>query len=211
MKLPFTIDQFLQMFEKYNLAVWPMQLVLNLLALLAIAAVIRKQKYSDRLISAILAFLWLWSGIVYHWMHFAEINRAAYGFGTLFMIQGLLFVISGVVRPKLSYRYRTDLCGMSGSLFISYALVVYPIMGYFLGPQYPQTPTFGLPCPMTIFTFGFLLWTEKIIPKYVLIIPILWSIIGFGAALSLGMVEDFGLLISGLVGFVLIVYRDRKK
>jgi hypothetical protein len=39
---------------------------------------------------------------------------------------------------------------------------------------------------------------------------LIWSIIGFGAALSLGVKEDYGLLIAGVVGFILIFIRDRK-
>jgi len=52
--------------------------------------------------------------------------------------------------------------------------------------------------------------TDRIVPKYVLVIPLIWSIIGFGAALSLGVKEDYGLLIAGVLGFILILFRDRK-
>jgi hypothetical protein len=44
----------------------------------------------------------------------------------------------------------------------------------------------------------------------VLVIVLIWSIIGFGAALSLGVKEDFGLLIAGVLGFALILIRDRR-
>ena len=90
-----------------------------------------------------------------------------------------------------------------------YALLIYPVLGSMLGHVYPQSPTFGLPCPTTIFTFGILLWTDKQVPIPVLIIPFLWSIIGFTAALSLGITEDTGLLIAGVVSTLLIVLRNR--
>jgi len=184
--LPFTIEQFLGIFEKYNLAVWPMQIVLILIAVLTLILSLKKISYSDKTISIILSFFWLWIGIVYHLAYFTAINKAAYLFGVLFIIQGLIFLFAGGIKSKLSFKFQSSSYGVIGSLFILYALIIYPILGYFFGHVYPKNPTFGLPCPTTIFTFGLLLWTVKIVPKYVLVIPLIWSIIGFGAALSLG-------------------------
>jgi hypothetical protein len=210
MRLPFTIDQFLGIFEKYNLAVWPMQVVLVLVAVLVLFLALRKFGYSDKIISMILGFFWLWIGIAYHLAYFTAINKAAYFFGGLFIIQGLLFLFAGGIQSKLSFRFQSGSYSLVGSLFILYALAIYPLLGYFLGHVYPENPTFGLPCPTTIFTLGVLLWTDKIVPKYILAIPLIWSIIGFGAAVSLGVKEDYGLLIAGVLGFVLILIRDHR-
>ena len=210
MSLPFTIEQFMGIFEKYNIAVWPMQIILVLIALLALFLSLRKFSYSDKIISIFLGFFWLWIGIVYHLIYFTSINKAAYLFGVLYIIQGLIFIFVGGIKSKLSFKFQPTSYGIIGALFILYALIIYPTFGYFLGHVYPKNPTFGLPCPTTIFTFGLLLETDKIVPKYVLVIPLIWSIIGFGAALSLGVKEDYGLLIAGVVGFILIFIRDRK-
>jgi hypothetical protein len=210
MSLPFTVEQFMGIFEKYNIAVWPMQIILVLIALSALFLSLRKFSYSDKFISAILGFFWLWIGVVYHLTHFTSINTAAYLFGALYIIQGLIFIFLGGIKSRLSFKLQPNAYGIIGSLFILYALIIYPILGYFLGHVYPKNPTFGLPCPTTIFTFGLLLWTDKIVPKYVLVIPLIWSMIGFGAALSLGVKEDYGLLIAGVSGFILIFIRDRK-
>ena len=209
MNLPFSVDQFLSVFEKYNLSVWPMQVVLVLIAILAMILSIRKINLTDKFISSALGFFWLWIGIVYHYGYFTEINKAAYLFGALYIIQGLIFLFVGAAKSKLSFKFQSGFYGLIGSLFVLYALIIYPILGYFFGHVYPQNPTFGLPCPTTIFTFGLLLWTDKIVPKYVLVIPLIWSITGFGAALSLGVKEDFGLLIAGVLGFIFIIIRDR--
>lgn len=58
MNLPFTVDQFLSVFEQYNHSVWPMQIVLNLLGLTAIALCVKRFHLSNKIVSAILAFLW---------------------------------------------------------------------------------------------------------------------------------------------------------
>jgi hypothetical protein len=89
-------------------------------------------------------------------------------------------------------------------------MIIYPVIGIFLGHGYPNSPCFGIaPCPATIFTFGLLLWTDKKVPKYVLIIPLLWSFLGPIAAMKLGIREDIGLLVAGVTGTVLLIVRDR--
>jgi hypothetical protein len=186
MNLPFTVDQFLSVFEQYNHAVWPFQLVLNVLALTTLAVSLKPFNSSSKLVSACLAFLWLWIGAAYHLAFFASINPAAHVFGALNIIQGCVFLFYGVIRSKLSFAFRANRYTAIGALFIIYALLLYPTLGYFLGHEYPKSPTFGLPCPTTIFTFGILLWTNAKLPKVVLAIPLLWSGIGFSAALTLG-------------------------
>lgn len=209
MKLPFSTEQFLEVFQNYNLAVWPAQIILWLLAILVIILAIRPRSFSGKYISGVLAFFWLWMGIVYHLMHFTEINKGAYLFGGLFIIQGILFGIVGVWQNKLAFQFKPNLFGLTGGLLLLYALIIYPLLGYALGHAYPASPTFGLPCPTTIFTFGILLWTDKKLPFFLLIIPLLWSLIGFMAAASLGIKEDIGLLIAGLLaGF--LIFRHNK-
>lgn len=210
MKLPFTINQFMDVFAQYNQTVWPAQVIANLLALVALYMLSRGTRRADQTINGILAGLWFWTGLVYHLGFFSPINKAAYGFGILFILQGFIFLISGVFKNKISYRFRLDAFSGLGGLFILYGLVIYPILGYFLGHRYPQAPTFGVPCPTTIFTFGILLWTGAKLPKYVLVIPLVWSIIGFTAALTLGILEDIGLLAAGLLGTAGIFIKDRK-
>lgn len=209
MAMPFTIEDFFGVFGKYNLSVWPLQIALYLVAGLLIVFIIRKQTYTDRLVSASLGLLWLWMGIVYHMIYFAPINRPAYLFGVIYIVQAFLFIIYGVLRNELSYRFSRDISGLWGGILILYALVIYPIMGSFFGHVYPEAPIFGVPCPTTIFTFGILLWTDKKVPKVLLIIPLIWSLIGFSAAMSLQVKQDFGLVMAGISTVILLFIRDR--
>ncbi len=211
MKTPFTAEQFFSIFHDYNLAVWPMQIVMYCLAVGVIILALVKSSFSNRAISLILVFFWLWMGIVYHLMFFTAINKAAYGFGTIFIIQALIFLYYGMFNSKLAFRFPKGLYGYIGALLILYALVIYPLLGMIAGHTYPNSPTFGLPCPTTIFTFGLLLWTDKKFPIVVMIIPFLWSLLGTSAALQFGVKEDFGLVVSGISAFTLILIRDRQK
>ena len=203
MNLPFTPDQFLDVFKSYNLTVWPAQILLVVLALLMIFVLFKKNFYSDRLISIGLAVLWLWMGIVYHIIFFTRINPAAYLFGTLYVIQAGLFVYYGIITKELIYKYRNNAIGIMSILFFLYALIFYPLLSYQFGHLYPSTPTFGLPCPTTIFTFGMIILMEDR-KKIIFIIPIVWSLVGFTAALKLGIYQDIGLLIAGVISSMIL-------
>ena len=206
MKLPFTVEQFLEVFKNYNQTVFPMQIVFYFLGLTVILLSIKRIAYADRIINAILSFFWLWMGVVYHIIYFAPINKAAYLFGGIFILQGLLFFYHGVLKDKLSYKFRSDKFGWVGALLLTFALFIYPFLCNLFGHFYPASPTFGLPCPTTIFTFGILMWHAGKMPLSILIIPFIWSIIGFLAALYLGVREDTGLLIAGI--FVIMSYMN---
>ncbi len=209
MKIPFTIEQFLSVFGDYNTSIWPMQIVLYFVAIAGVTLIPITKKYTDKIISGILVFLWFWMGLVYHLLYFSTINKAAYVFGVLFILQSLLFLFLGVVKGKLKFEFEANSYGIIGILFIFYALIIYPILGYFFGHIYPETPTFGAPCPTIIFTFGLLLLVPLNIPKYLLIIPLVWSLIGFSAAANLLIKEDFGLVVAGIVGTILILIKNK--
>lgn len=76
-------------------------------------------------------------GIAYHLMYFTTVNPAAYLFGALFILQGGLLLFFGVFQNKLSFRFRTNTYGIVGIILIVYALIVYPVLGFFLGHRHP--------------------------------------------------------------------------
>lgn len=210
MKTPFTVDQFLEVFKVYNETVFPAQIILYLLSFTAIYLAIRPSSKSGHIISGLLAFFWLWMGTVYHLIFFTAINKAAYFFGAAFILQSILFLRYGVFKNKLSFKFHSDIYGVTGIILILFALIIYPVLSHFLGHVYPSSPTFGLPCPTTIFTFGILFLSDKKCPVAILIIPIVWSVIGFTAAFNFGIWEDTGLLTAGLLSLTLLMFKNRK-
>jgi hypothetical protein len=204
MKIPFTYNEFLGVFERYNQDVWPSQLILFALAVVALVAIYRNDTRGRQVLFAVLSLLWAWMGLVYHITYFSAINKAAYGFGLLFLIQSFVFVYAGIIRDKLSFDIRFDVYTIIGMTFVAYALVGYPLVGILLGHTYPKSPTFGVPCPTTIFTFGVLMCSSQRISVFVLLIPFLWSIVGFSAAFHLAIYEDIGLILSGIVSTVVL-------
>jgi hypothetical protein len=208
--LPFTVEQFSDVFAAYNVAVWPIQVILVLLAAAAVLLALKPRPFSDRMIALLLAILWLWMGAAYHLAFFSRINRAAYAFAVLCIVQAVIFLVAGVTPQNLAFRTRTNAMGIVGGLFVVYSLFAYPVIGYVLGRTYTRSPTFGAPCPTTIFTFGMLLWADGIIHRYMLAIPLGWSLIGIIAALELGMVEDIALPVVGVLSTALILLRNSR-
>ncbi len=143
-------------------------------------------------------------------MFFRQINPAALVFGIVFIVQGVLFMIA-MIRGKLRFGAPLSWRGLIGAAFVVYAIAIYTILGIVAGHGFPNGPLCGVaPCPTTIFTFGILLMASDAIPIYAFIIPLVWSLIGFSAALNLGVPQDYGLLVAGILGTVLLLLSRRK-
>ena len=68
------------------------------------------------------------------------------------------------------------------------------------------------PAPTTIFTFGMLLMLEGGAPLYLFAIPVLWSLAGGSAAVFiLRIPEDVSLLVAGVIGCSLLVWKRRRQ
>ena len=211
MGTPFSAEEFFAVFVAYNTAVWPLQLGLLALALGAVVVAFRGSERAGRAVCAILAFLWIWMGVAYHWLFFADINPAARLFAGIFVVEGGMLGWLAIRATSLRFRPALDVCGLAGGLLITYSLVLYPLLGAVVGHRYPAQPTFGLPCPTTIFTMGLLLWARPTVPWAVLVVPVLWSVVGTTAVALFGVIEDAMLPVAGVVGGALVVLRDRRR
>jgi hypothetical protein len=103
MKLPFTVEQFFDTFARYNLSVWPMQIILTGLAIAIVILLFSARQFNHRLISAVLSFFWAWMAIAYHFTFFTAINPAAWFFGGFFLAGALWFAWVGVLKNKLQF------------------------------------------------------------------------------------------------------------
>ena len=209
MSLPFSSDAFFDVFGQYNRALWPGVVALWLAAALGLAAValMGPHRRADLGATALLVALWLWSGAVYHAGYFTAINPAAWIFAAAFLAEAGLLAWWGGVRRQLSFGSASMAARIGGIGLALYALA-YPTVSAGLGHPYPKTPTFGVPCPTTIFTVGLLLTCDRP-PSIVAIVPLAWSVIGGSASLFLGVPADYVLLACGpvLAGRVLFAGR----
>jgi hypothetical protein len=208
MSLPFSADDFFDVFARYNLAQWPAALALWLTAGAVLLALVRSPgPRTDRLVVIVLVALWTWGGTVYHAVYFTAVNPAAWVFALLFLMQAGLLVWSGLERRQLLFGSASSAATRVGTGLALYALA-YPGLGFALGHPYPAAPSFGVPCPTTIFTVGVLLTCRRL-PVMVALIPLVWSLIGGSAALLLGVTADYVLLACAPILVAHLMQRDR--
>jgi hypothetical protein len=198
MNLPFSAVQFFDLFRDYNLAIFPVHFAGYLLGFTALWFLL-PERFSWKVVAIILGVYWLWIGIAYHFVFFTRINPAAGIFGSLFVVQGVLFLISAFRHNNFSLAALSSIQGIAGWGSILYGMIIYSSIGYLLGHRWPFAPLFGVaPCPTTIFTLGIMSLMLNL-KRWLLIIPVIWSLIGFTAAIKLGVTEDIGLLVAGLL------------
>jgi hypothetical protein len=212
MTLPFTVSEFLGVFERYNQAIWPAQIIAYLAGLGIVALIAARSGYAGRIGAVLLAAMWLANGVGYHLGYFSEINRAALLFGGLFVVQAALTAWYGVVERRLEFELGADAASWTAGALVAYAMLAYPLLNYAFGHVYPAAPAFGVaPCPTTIFTLGVLLLARPSAPAWLFAIPLAWSAVGGSAAVLLGMREDFGLVAAGIATLAALVFLRQRE
>lgn len=207
--MPFTQAQFFAVFVAYNNAIWPAQWLAYSLGIVVTIVAWRGRDGATRTVATTLAVLWAWTGVAYHWMHFASINPAGHAFGVAFVLQAALLLVVAL-RP-FAWGRAHGWRQAAGLAAIVYALLVYPLLGLALGHGWSAMPAFGVaPCPLTLFTLGVLLLAANA-PLWLFAIPLLWSAIGGSAAWLLGVPEDLGLWVVGALTATLLLWSRRRR
>jgi hypothetical protein len=206
--LPFTTDQFLDVFALYNRTFAVVAALLWLASIGTLAFVLRDPPHRSRTLSLFLGGLWLWNAGAYHLLFFSRINPAAWLFAALFVVQAVLLCGTTAGR-RIEYFSCTGWRRGVGLGLVAYALA-YPFLTIGMGHNYPETPTFGVPCPTAILMIGALIAARDRVPLTLAIIPIAWGFIGGSAAVLLAVPTDYILLGAGvLLAFVMLEQRLR--
>lgn len=180
--LMFSARTYFRLFELYNLAIWPAQLLAGAIGVAILICVARGGAASGRVAAAMLAACWLWVGWAFHAERYAAINLAANYFALGFGIEALLLLWVGAVRGRLAFmpvRSGLDRAALGLLLF---ALLAYPLLAVASGRPWRQMELFGVaPDPTALATLGLLLLPASV-PWWLLPIPLLWCAIS-GATL----------------------------
>jgi hypothetical protein len=206
MSMPFTADQFFEVFAAYNAAIWPVQIIAYALGLIAVALLLSNWLIGKRLVPAILAIMWLWNGFAYHLVFFSPINPAAKGFAAIFIVQAILLLANSIGGDSLQLEVRRNLRSFLGLGVIFYALFAYELIGYLSGHGLMMGPLFGVaPCPTTIFTMGVLMLARGKPVIWLAIIPVAWSIVGLSASVLFDVREDFALAVTAAILVIVLI------
>ena len=84
--MPFSLEMLLDYFAVYNVRVWPMQLLGYVAGLLILVPLFRRGKVGSRIVTGVLALMWLWVGLVF-WVPAAEQMAMLYAPAALFAVQ----------------------------------------------------------------------------------------------------------------------------
>lgn len=155
--LPFSPRTYYRLFELYNAAIWPAQIVAFGLGLAIWALLRRAEPWRGRSIAAILAGCWLWIAIAFHATRYATLSWGAVYFAWGFGVEVVLLIWAGVIRGRLVFGQRVDARSRAGFRIFLFALLVQPLIGPLLGRQWRQLEIFGVaPDPTAVATLGIL-------------------------------------------------------
>jgi hypothetical protein len=205
MQLPFTREQFFDLFVAYNEALWPAVVALWTASAVIVALRLSTRHPHDRWVSGLLVGHWTWSALAYYVAFFTRISPAAWLFAALFVVEAVLLFRVGVIQRRLSFAPWGNPWAPLAWGLIAYSLA-YPAINAIDHLSLSRIPTFGLPCPTTIFTAGVLIlatprrWSLSVI-------PVIWSAIGGSATFLLGVYADVALPIAGIALAIFSVRR----
>lgn len=210
--LAFSRDVFFSNYAAYSAAAWPVHILAALLILIVLAALWRPIPAGGRIVSAILAVFWLWTGIAYHWFAFTTIFFVAPVLAVLFILQALLLLWAGVVRDRLVIGRPGDARLLTGVLLLALALFGYPLGDSLAGVELQALRLAGMaPGASVLFTLAALALAGPVWPRYLAVIPVLWLIYSLVIAWMLGAPVDAGLSGAGLVAAFVLIFGKRQR
>jgi hypothetical protein len=190
MDLPFTEREFFDLFGAYNQAFWPVVAGFWIASAAMTVRLVRGQ-ITSRGLTRLVAAQWAWTGLVYHGLYFTSINPAAWLFAGLFLAEAIALLASDTSSSG-SYRWRGTPRDFLAAAFVVYGLT-YPILATLDDHDLPRVPLFAVPCPLALFTTGVLLAADARPARWLVVVPIGWSLVGGTAAILLGVVPDLAL------------------
>jgi Family of unknown function (DUF6064) len=180
--LLFSPRTYYRLFELYNSAIWPLQIVALALGVAILGLLLREVAWRGRAIAAMLAACWLWVAWAYFLKRYETINWAADYFAVGFAVEALLLVWVGIVRDRLRFRPSRDFIALAGLCIFLFALFVHPLIGPLAGRAWLQVELFGVaPDPTVVATLGVVVAAQRTHWE-LLVIPLLWCAIS-GATL----------------------------
>src|SRR5262245_5198408 len=207
--LLFSPRTYYRLFELYNLAIWPAQLLALALGVALLALMVRRPAWHGRAMAAILAACWLWVAWAYLLTRYDTINWAARYFAAGFALEALLLALSGIVHDRLTMRAgRADLASRAGLGLFLYGLVAHPLIGPLLiGRPWTQVELVGLaPDPTIVATLGVLIAAERPL-WHLAIVPLGWCAIAGATLWTMGSPDALLLPAAAVLAIALMAWK----
>jgi hypothetical protein len=197
------------LFELYNVDIWPVQVATLALGVAILALAWRGGAGSGRIVAAVLAVLWLWVAWAFHAGRYATINWAAAYFAAGFVLQALVLAWTGAVRGRLTFSASRSLVKRSGLGIFLVALVLQPLVAPLVGRPWTQAELFGAaPDPTAVATLGVLLAADRALWE-LLAIPLVWCAISGATLWTMDSPEAFVVPLLALIASALAIAQAR--
>jgi hypothetical protein len=178
--LMFSARNWARLLEGAHRDLWPLQLVLVVIAAVMVWSARRRPVTSARWCLVLLALTWAGVAWSFHWTRFAAINTAAPWFAGAWMVEALLLLAWAVGRARPDRTPATHLVGLA---IAAIALAGYPLLAPVTGRPWSQAELVGLtPDATALFTTGLLLALPVRWRAWLLVLPVLWLVVGWTTA-----------------------------
>jgi hypothetical protein len=190
----------------YNVAVFPLQVVVVLAALaLTYLVFTRTGERSDKLMKVYLSLMCAWNGLVFFLFYGRHLPGTILGV-PLFILAAILFawdVRAGKTRFRLP-EVRWQRCITGFFILLSF---LYPLIGLVFGHVYPESCTFGvMPCPTTVFALALLSAALPQADAKVYSLLLIWALPALGKCLgALDLYEDCILFWAGIYALFMLI------
>lgn len=165
-----------RMFELHNAALWPLQVPALAAGATIVLLVARWPISSARWLALLLAALWGFVGWSFLWERYVEINWAVAYVAPAFAVEGVMFLVCGLLPNSLAFD-RRGLAGGIGYFMLAFA-IAFPLLAPLQGRGWASSEVFGIaPDPTAVATLGLLLLARGRLMPWLLPIPALWCLL----------------------------------
>ena len=206
--LMFSPGTYYRLFELYNAALWPAQLVALGAGLAVLLLMVRGPWWRGRFIAGLLAALWLAVAWAYFLERYAAINLAAPYFVWGFVAQACLLTVIGVAMGRLTFDDAMSPISRAGVALFAFALVLQPLIAPLTGRGWLGAEVFGLaPDPTVLGTIGVLLAADRV-RWALLVLPVLWCAVTGAILWTMGSPEALLMPLAGLLAVCLAAHKS---
>jgi len=210
--LLFSARTYYRLFELYNAAIWPAQLLAVALGLAVLFLGRRPGGSRGRAIAAILAGCWLFVAIAFHANRYATINWAAVDFAWGFGFEAALLIWTGVLRGRLVFDAGEGPIGRTAIGIFLFALLAQPFVGPLCGRPWRQVEIFGVaPDPTAVATLGILLLVAGRVRWELLAVPAIWCAISGATLLAMKAPDAWVTPLAAALALALAVGKTRAR
>jgi len=208
---PFDAEVLASSYAQYNAAVWPAQAVALVLALAALWLAVEPRPWGGRAIGALLAAAWLWCGLVFHLVHFAQLDFMAPVYGWAFVLEAVLLLAVMTLRGA-PLAFVPDPAGLTGFALAAAALFGLPLVSGLGEAGFASARILGVaPGPTALFTLGLLMMTKVRLRWLLMVLPLLWCGVAGVQAWALDIAEAWPLPILGALALVVALLPSRAR